>query len=545
MFFYLIFLLVNILPFPDILTRPELCKEESAKIKTLPDSPDKSVEAFLILMCAGQEEGAEKLLKAADDKFPENFLIKFNLGNLYVKKGRYDLAIFYLNQAKKLSPNNLQAYESLASAYMRYGDTKSAAKIIDEAVKIMKEGKTEEKNAKSNKETELDNKKLTQLLLKKGFIHLIMSDETDKEDMRKKFLDEAAESFKDSLKIHPSPHAYVGLAETLKLKGEIEEAVKYAFEISKVAYEPIFFLYAGALVHESGFTEEAIPLYTIAAERFKTNEMYIAKLMLSVVKRDLGFYTEARQNLEEVIGKFPETSTAKLPYSATERIKLSRRFIEMGNIKGAEHEIRDILRFSPNNQEARKLLVDILILKALIFADKKIENFEEANNVAKKYLEEFPSDDEMLYKLALVSFWLAEVGPKYARSGNLLHAISALQSAIRVKQKDEYLELLGICYYLLEKYDSAAEELEKVKEKDDYIIFLLTSSYMKMGDVKKAKQTLLKAKNTTTLSFKTLLYEVLKGEKADVTKILAVEEAILEEKEIQPNLIQEKRTKDN
>jgi len=80
--------------FPSILTQPKICKSEAGKIKQVPDKPEKSVEYFLILLCAGDKKRAENFLRSAEEKFSNNFIIKYNLGNFYIMEGKYDFAIF-------------------------------------------------------------------------------------------------------------------------------------------------------------------------------------------------------------------------------------------------------------------------------------------------------------------------------------------------------------------------------------------------------------------------------------------------------------------
>ena len=99
---FLIYVILGSTPyFHEVMTQPNLCKEQAKKIvKETPKNSREAVEKFFILLCAGQEKEAEKVLKFADDNFPQDFNVKFNLGNLYLQRGRIDLAVFFLNQAK-------------------------------------------------------------------------------------------------------------------------------------------------------------------------------------------------------------------------------------------------------------------------------------------------------------------------------------------------------------------------------------------------------------------------------------------------------------
>ncbi len=574
-----------VIGFPDILTQPEMCKDKAGEIKKIPDNPQKAIEYFLIFLCAGEKKKAENFLRSADEKFPNNFLIKYNLGNFYLMEGKYDFAIFYLNQAKVIKKEPF-VYEAIGTAYLRYGDTESAEKIFDEAIEKWSEilwdskdsadkkktkkgkrktkkkraikkqrGKPAETKAENDKteqtnENNLENKRdyedgpenerkksLYNILLKRGFVKLLRGK-----------LDDAEQSFRKYISFDEfSPYAYIGLAEALGRKGKVKLAKEVLDRAIAVSKNPKIYLYAGAFLHSQGYFNESIPYYKKAAEELSSPEKYLSYFMLSAVERDLGMYVSAREHLEILKKEFPEITTAQFPYSIKKRIELVAKFLRKGNIKGAEFELREILKMKPDSKFAKRFLVDVLILKALLFskAQEKIKVLEEAREIAKDYLEENPTDDRMLFNFALVNFWLAEVGPRFARTGNLLHAISSLQSALKIKEHPDYVKLLGISYYLLKKYDFAIDEFIKLKRKwrkigdSDEINLLLASSYLKLGETKKAEKILRRIKNRKDIAFKTLVYETLKKKKVSKKILSKVQEAIIRGEEISPDILKQ------
>ncbi|GBD03343.1 Beta-barrel assembly-enhancing protease [bacterium HR19] len=506
---FIVFFLI--LSFQDKLTQPAVCREEAGKIKAniTPETPEKAVENFLILICAGEKKKAEELLKNADDKFPNNFLIKFNLGNFYITEEKYDFAIFFLNQARRIKEVP-SVFDSLATAYIKFGDIDSAEKIIEEGTSKFLISKLDE-----------DEKKfLLNLILKRGIIRMFRGE-----------VEKAESDFREYLKYEKlNPYPYLALAEIMGRKGKIESAKETLLMALANSDSGEINLYAGAFFHSNGYFEEATHYYLKAAEKLSKEKMYLSLFMLGTVQRDLGMYYESRESFEKA-KKYPELATAKAYYSERKRLELVKRFIEKGNIKGAEFELRDILNIFPENKEAKKLLIDLLYLKALLFSPKeqKIKILEEARELAKSYLDKNPGDDEVLVKFALINLWLAEIGPKFARSGNILHAISALQNAVKIKDIKDYRTLLAISYYMIEKYDSAIEELKKLPPEPKILLFL-ASAYIKSGDIKKAEEVLKNIKDKKDENFLLISYEIFKNKK-DNANMQNIEKLILGENE--------------
>jgi len=504
---FLIYVILGSTPyFQEVITQPNLCKEQAKKImKETPKNSREAVEKFFILLCARQEKEAEKVLKFADDNFPPDFNVKFNLGNLYLQRGRIDLAVFFLNQAKSIK-NVPAVYDVLATAYVKYGDINSAEKTLDEGISIF------------SKEKEKDSQIIFSLFLKRGIIRLIKGD-----------IKRAEDDIKQALSIYESPYALVILAEIKGKKNELNSAKELVYKASSLSDSIDIQIYSAAFLHSYGYFEEATQYYINVAEKSAGIEKYISFFMLGTIYRDIGIYMDSR-DFFKMAYEYQQLATVPPPFSEAKRMELVKKYIESGNIKGAEGELREIIKIFPGNSTAYRLLVEILITKAFLFLpkDEKIKTLEEARDIAKKYLDKYPSDHLMLYNFAIVNLWLAEIGPKFARSGNIFHAISALQSALRVQENPEYRRLLGISYYLIGKYDSAVEELEKVAQ-DNRTKLILASAFLKDGRAKEAMKILDSIKDQKDKAFYLLLYEVLKiTQQQDKGKISEVEKYLFE-----------------
>jgi lipopolysaccharide biosynthesis regulator YciM len=97
-----------------------------------------------------------------------------------------------------------------------------------------------------------------------------------------------------------------------------------------------------------------------------------------------------------------------------------------------------------------------------------------------------------------------------------------------VQEDPEYRRLLGISYYLIGKYDSAVEELEKVAQ-DNRTKLILASAFLKDGRAKEAMKILDSIKDQKDKAFYLLLYEVLKiTQQQDKGKMSEVEKYLFE-----------------
>jgi tetratricopeptide (TPR) repeat protein len=505
--FFVYVVLSSTANFQDIITQPSLCKEEAKKIEKQPPSDSKdAVQKFFILLCAGKEKEAENMLRFADDKFPPDFYVKFNLANLYLQKGRVDFAVFLFNQAK-LIKEIPAIFDSLANAYLIYGDIDSAQKALDEGISKFKKVQDEK-----------EKKIVYQMILKRGMIHLIKGE-----------LGKAEIDFQEALSFdNTSPYALIGLAEVKGRKGEIKAGKEIIERATTIFDSPEILLYSGAYLHSRGYFEEATNYYIRAVDKLSGVERYISFFMLGTIMRDIGKYQDSRDFFKKAY-EYQKLTTVTPPFSEIKRMELVKKYIELGNIKGAESEIREIVKLFPENLTAYKLLVEILLVKALLFLpkDQKIKTLEEVRDIAKKYLDRFPADDIMLYNFAIVNLWLAEIGPKFARSGNIFHAISALQSALKIKNDPEYRKLLGLSYYLIEKYDSAIEELQKVPQ-DNRIKLILASAFLKNGQPKEAEKVLNSIdQKSRDQTFYILLYNIIRSSQSpDKGKMSEIEKVI-------------------
>jgi len=110
----------------------------------------------------------------------------YRVGAIYYELGNYESAIYYLEEAIRLSPNQLDAYSYLWNCYGKLGDYKKAVEIINKALNV----DSNYKKAKQMK-TEMTNK-LNEIYLIRGL-----------ECFKNKNYNDAISYFKDYLSIMP------------------------------------------------------------------------------------------------------------------------------------------------------------------------------------------------------------------------------------------------------------------------------------------------------------------------------------------------------
>jgi tetratricopeptide (TPR) repeat protein len=100
-------------------------------IQLQPDNPlPYAVHALVALENDGSPEAlaqAEKDCMHALQLLPVYGYARFQLGRLYIRQGRWKEAIFQLEQAQKLSPQQMDVPFELSNAYVRAGQTQKAA----------------------------------------------------------------------------------------------------------------------------------------------------------------------------------------------------------------------------------------------------------------------------------------------------------------------------------------------------------------------------------------------------------------------------------
>lgn len=77
-------------------------------------------------------ENFEAMLAAGND----NVLLRYGLGNAYLKEGKHDLALEHLRQAVRLDPNYSAAWKSLGKAFAEAGRASEAMEAYASGIQV-------------------------------------------------------------------------------------------------------------------------------------------------------------------------------------------------------------------------------------------------------------------------------------------------------------------------------------------------------------------------------------------------------------------------
>ena len=452
-------------------------------------STDQEIKRAFLLSCVGRIEDAEKILKKNIEKNPKDAISRANLGVISILAQKYDFAILYLRQAIELEKGEPAIYANLGIAYYLYGDSRMAVESLNKSLEMYPEQPF--------------------WLLIRGVAKLRSStDDTTAESAKNDFI--------SSLQLDPaSPFPYLGMYLTYILKGDKESASKMLEKAGERAGDDAELMFTIATNFHSLAIEENSP-ETMKKYYEKASEFYnrsislaedrieilgLSKFFSSAISRDLGFYIESEDKMRSALSLFPELSTVEPPYDPKARYSLSLLFIDKGNIRAAEHELEQTIKLAPQFSKAYKILGQIKLYKVMAGLSKgneRIEELSKARELLERELDIIPSDDESMYYLAQVNYWLAKIGPKFQKQGSLIQSMTAISNAAKLNEKIEYLRLAGAVAYELKKYDDAISFLEKAcrnqKPEDVSCYVLLARCYIENKEYKKAESVLLSIK---------------------------------------------------
>lgn len=89
----------------------------------------------------GMDDLAEKEYNLALKKRGDWITPMFNMGNLYFRKGDYNISESYYRKVLKIEPTNADAMNNLANALLMQRHCQEAGKMVDQAIRS--DGKTE------------------------------------------------------------------------------------------------------------------------------------------------------------------------------------------------------------------------------------------------------------------------------------------------------------------------------------------------------------------------------------------------------------------
>lgn len=120
--------------------KPDLAKalgEVDKLLKLRPSDPYFNELKGQFLAESGRPNESLVYYKKADDLLPNNYLLKLELGKLYMSKGDVDTALAELNRASKIEPQSREVWRMLATAYGKKGDDGMTSLMLAEEAKLL------------------------------------------------------------------------------------------------------------------------------------------------------------------------------------------------------------------------------------------------------------------------------------------------------------------------------------------------------------------------------------------------------------------------
>ncbi|MCM3869240.1 MAG: tetratricopeptide repeat protein [Pyrinomonadaceae bacterium] len=108
----------------------------SAFSQDVPKRAREALERSIELTGEGKTQAAIEKIQEALKEFPEYFEAHFQLGNQYLKAGRFDEAVSQLDRARQINPNDERVYQSFGLVLMQQKNYAVAVAVFSEAARL-------------------------------------------------------------------------------------------------------------------------------------------------------------------------------------------------------------------------------------------------------------------------------------------------------------------------------------------------------------------------------------------------------------------------
>jgi tetratricopeptide (TPR) repeat protein len=108
----------------------------SAFAQEVPKAARQALERAMKLNSEGKAEAAIERMQEAIKSFPEYFEAHFQLGNQFLRTGRFDEAISQLDRARQINPNDERVYQSFGLVLMQQKNYAVAVAVFSEAARL-------------------------------------------------------------------------------------------------------------------------------------------------------------------------------------------------------------------------------------------------------------------------------------------------------------------------------------------------------------------------------------------------------------------------
>lgn len=382
------------------------------------------------------EEALEKYKQC--EKYERNIQSKFRIGEILLVLDKISESIDIFSNILNENPEDFTANMKYAEALARFGDTEKALKIFEKCYTI--------------------NPLNYELLIKYGDVLVLKGDHKKAVDIYKEALklknnslspyiklgklysdmnimSEAINNFKSAIKIdHNSLEAYIEWGKCLYNQNKYNEAIVKFEKALRIDFTN---LETKRLIAKSYFKiknySEAEKYYEVLIKSINDNEIVYET---ALCKRFLKQYN----NSIEMFLYLTEDNNYK--YEA--RKNLAELYMKLGKFKQAVNEYNILVS---------KDQYDLKMLKQYAFALINLDDYVEADNILKKYVDDCSEDEDALYMYGLCAYELKET----------TRAISVFNDILKLNpQSVPAMEKLSEIMIKMGAYDKALKLLDNL-----------------------------------------------------------------------------------
>lgn len=420
-----------------------------------------SLEARLKLahtyLQAGRTAEGLKLTKEISDENKNDVQVHFTLGVLLAAEKQLKPAELELERANALKPENFEILENLGHVYLREGENAKAELTLNRALKLQPDSA---ETLYFLAQVYANQKRPVDALDLLARAHKLAPENTDiifqlaRASMTQNYFADAIPLLESGIKIAPKrADLHAALGESYFMSGETEKAIqefKTLIEVSPSAGSYAF---------------------------------------MGLSYRHLGRFDEAKKYFEEGLKKDPRNASCLFNMGYIEE--------RQGNHAAAEKYFQDALRIDPELPEA------ILELANLRISAKR---YEEAAALLRKYVRLSHDPAAGYYKLAMVERSLHQMDAAQ-RDLNVFQTLSknASPGPYPYQHLFDYLDSRSNLTPQARTQLDLSELTEQIKKHPDQPqdLYMLAETYLKLGKVDEAKETIVRLDQLSADDFRT------------------------------------------
>ena len=428
-------------------------------LEAAPENPTVLYNLATALLKIGDEFAAAEYLKraASIDKFGEiAFRASSSLGIMYTEKGDLELAEQYLKQSVSIRPNDPVSRYNLGLVYMKRGKEEEALREFAiaeehsaEEIKMLENlGDVYGRLGRYDKSVNLyekilkNNSRNVRILARMGEIHYKNGE-----------LDKAFDAYRKITMIEPASenarNAYLNMGNILDDAQRFDEAAEaYQKAISLNAKDENAFYNLGIVYRNSNKPELAISAWKESARLNPANPA--PRLAVAGYYFDAGFLDLAEKEYQDILQEWPNIQEA--------HFQMGSLYYKQKQNTYAYKAFERASRIDVNSELARKSYINMAIINSDLNPDER--GIDDSINLVQKALLIKPGDAEALLSFGLL---LAKKGQSDRAIDTFYQVIKNTADSLLIAQA---YDNIGKTYYRNKDYRKAIQAFARAVEED-------------------------------------------------------------------------------